>query len=356
MSHSLLRRHGIARRTKSPEALVAVLGHSVGEYAAATVSGIFELDIAMQIVAERGRLMDELMHSDAAACAENSVRPGAMMSLSVGEDDAKNIVDTVLMHANRGNEYNSFSLEIACLNAPRSTVVSGDESAVHALESMVLAHNNSLDKPSPETAEQTGCLQSVLGNRRLRARRIKTAGAFHSALLDPMLPPFRVFLETLQAECASNGRAFANAPRVPMLSNVSGTWLDPKEATSIDYWVRQVRAPVRFSDCIAALQSLKSAERAVGTVLLEAGPGTGCTSLARMTLVKQSVASTSSSQEIDVVPLQNIVAIPAMRHPLDVASKNDTAAADRRALKLCAAKLWSVGVVMNWEQVLHIRV
>ena len=58
MSHSLLSRHGIAPNiAKSPEALVAVLGHSVGEYAAATVSGIFELDIAMQIVAERGRLI-----------------------------------------------------------------------------------------------------------------------------------------------------------------------------------------------------------------------------------------------------------------------------------------------------------
>lgn len=191
----------------------AMLGHSLGEYVAACLAGVFSLEDALALVAERARLMQ-------------AQPPGAMLAVRAAEAQVR--------------EFLSDNLALAAVNAPGSCVVSGPFDAIEALE------------------------------RRLAAsaiifKRLATSHAFHSAMMDGALRPFADFVRRLKL----------NAPKLRWVSNVTGTWITPAEATSPDYWATHVRQTVRFADGVAALVN------GGARVLIEVGPGSTLAGLAR---------------------------------------------------------------------------
>jgi acyl transferase domain-containing protein/acyl carrier protein len=161
----------------------AMLGHSLGEYVAACLAGVMELDDALDLVAARGRLIAGLP-------------PGVMLSVAAGEGDLPPLDGVAL----------------AAVNAPASVVLSGAPAAVAAVE-------------------------SVLARRGLAAKRLQTSHAFHSAMLEPILEPFLAQLR----------RSRLSPPRIPYISSLTGTWISAAEATDPAYWVEQMRRTVRFS-------------------------------------------------------------------------------------------------------------
>ena len=239
----------------------ALLGHSVGEFVAACLSGVFSLEDALRLIAERGALMSELP-------------PGGMLAVPLCERDLEHHLDD--------------GIELAALNAPNMSVVAGPADAIDAL------------------AER-------LSSSGITFRRLQTSHAFHSAMMEPAVEPFRRVVE--QVELA--------APRIPYLSNVTGRWITNAEATDPSYWARHLRRTVRFSDALGQLID-------AGHVLLEVGPGRALTSLAR----RQG---------------------NARRAPVAIAS---TAQANRSgdddAFEEAAVRLWSAGIAVDWAR-LHGR-
>ncbi|MEG4809882.1 SDR family oxidoreductase [Microcoleus sp. F8-D3] len=176
---------------------VAAIGHSIGEYVAACLAGVFSLEAALQLVAVRGRLMQQLP-------------AGAMISVSLPEAEVRSLLNA--------------ELSLAASNAPSSCVVSGSFSAVNALENR-------------------------LAEGGLDYRRLHTSHAFHSQMTDPIL---ELFAEEVK-------KVKLTPPQIPFISNVTGTWIADAEATDPNYWVKHLRQTVRFSDGIAEL--LQESER-----------------------------------------------------------------------------------------------
>ncbi len=192
----------------------AMIGHSVGEYVAACLAGVLSLEDALALVAARGRLMQELPG-------------GSMLDVALGEAEVRALL---------GRE-----LSLAAVNAPSRCVVSGPSEAVDALERQ-------------------------LKERGVVAKRVRTSHAFHSRMMDPILDAFRQLVE----------KVGLRAPRLPFLSNVTGTWIRDGEATDPGYWVRHLRQEVRFSDGLREILA-----REPEGVLLELGPGETLTAILR---------------------------------------------------------------------------
>ena len=190
----------------------AVAGHSVGEYVAACLAGVFSPEDVLAAVAMRGRLMQALP-------------PGAMLAVAVPAAEAEALLGA--------------GLGLAAVNAPRLSVVAGETDAIDRLA-------------------------AELGDRGIGCRRLHTSHAFHSPMTEPVLSPLRAYLAGMSL----------SAPRLPVASGVTGTWLTAEQATDPAYWARQVREPVRFADCAALLL------RHDHTVL-EVGPGTTLATLVR---------------------------------------------------------------------------
>ncbi|GAB4152066.1 MAG: hypothetical protein Fur0021_16510 [Candidatus Promineifilaceae bacterium] len=177
----------------------AMIGHSVGEYVAACLSGVFTLEDALQLVAERGRLMQQMP-------------AGAMLSVALSTADAA--------------AYLTSEVALAAINAPNLCVLSGPLSAIDKLEAQL-------------TAAGINC------------RRLHTSHAFHSPMMEPMLAAF--------AACVTRV-ARRHKPQIPFISNVTGTWIRDEEATDPAYWVRQLRQTVQFA---AGVQTLANIENAI---------------------------------------------------------------------------------------------
>ena len=171
-----------------------LIGHSVGELAAAHVAGVFDLDDACTLVEARGRLMQQLPSG------------GAMVSVRAGEEEVRG-----LLAAYEG------TVSLAAVNGPESVVVSGAAAAVS------------------EVADR-------LSARGRRTRQLRVSHAFHSPLMDGMLADFRA---------VATGLRFRQPART-VISNVTGRPVRPSEISTAEYWVRQVRGAVRFADGVRA--------------------------------------------------------------------------------------------------------
>lgn len=192
----------------------ALVGHSMGENTAACLAGVMRFEDCIDLVLLRGRLFD-------------TVAPGGMLSISLPLDEVKALIGE--------------DLDIASVNAPRLTAVSGPQAA--------------LDR-----------LAEVLKAREVEYQRIQIDIAAHSRMLEPILKEYGDFLRGLTL----------SAPQIPIQSNRTGAVLTEAEATSPDYWVAQLRNTVHFADCIDALSEGRD------RVFLEVGPGKALSSLAQM--------------------------------------------------------------------------
>jgi acyl transferase domain-containing protein len=235
----------------------AMIGHSLGEYVAACVAGVFTVEEALGLIAVRARLMHEM-------------EPGAMLAVPLGEEEL-----VLLLGAGLG---------VAVVNGETLTVVSGPVEAV-------------------------GRFREKLAARGVECRPLRVSHAFHSAMMEPALEGF---VEAV-------GRVKLRAPKIPFVSNVTGTWIKPEEATDPEYWARHLRQTVRFADGLAALRGEGNA------ALLEVGPGRTLRSLA--------LHGRAASGE---------VVVSSMRGPRDTDE-------DEAVMLDALGQLWLAGARVDWD-------
>jgi len=230
----------------------AMIGHSIGEYVAACLAGVMSVEDALRLVTARGRLMQQLPS-------------GAMLSVPLKEAEVRDLL----------NE----NLSLAASNAPDLCVVSGTDEAINTLQNQL---------------QGIGC------------RRLHTSHAFHSPMMESILEPFEKEVSKVRL----------HPPKIPFISNVTGTWITAEQATDPNYWAKHLRSCVRFSKGISVL--LQEPNR----ILLEVGPGHTLSTFAK----KHSEP----------------IALSSLRHPqekhLDVAFLMNT-----------LGKLWLSGVNVDWS-------
>ncbi|HEX8431089.1 MAG TPA: type I polyketide synthase, partial [Longimicrobium sp.] len=237
----------------------AVIGHSLGEYTAACVAGVLGLEEALALVADRARMIGEL--------------PGGAM-LAVPLDPAS--VTSYLVPG----------VGIATSNAPTLTVVSGPDEAVAEVERRLAAAGHT-------------------------ARRLAATHAFHSTMMEPVADRL----------AARVGRTRLRPPRIPMISNVTGTWITDAEAIDPGYWVRHLLGTVRFAE------GMEEILRESGRVLLEVGPG-------------QTLSTFVRQRPADGGPVPPT--IPSLRYNYD--RRPDSA-----FILEAMGRLWTAGITPDWK-------
>ncbi|MEQ8293378.1 MAG: beta-ketoacyl synthase N-terminal-like domain-containing protein [Roseovarius sp.] len=237
----------------------ALIGHSMGENTAAALSGVMSFENCIDLVLLRGRLFD-------------TVAPGGMLSVSLPAAEVQEIIGD--------------ALDIASINAPDLCAVTGPQDRLDAL-------------------------QAELDAKEVDCQRINIDIAAHSRMLDPILPDFRAFLQSLDLQ----------APEIPFISNRTGDWITEDEATDPDYWTGQLRNCVRFADGITTLATKRD------RVFFEVGPGRALSSLSQMS---------------DAVQPGQVFS--ALRHP-------DDAIADDKFLLGVIGRFWATGIEADWSQI-----
>ncbi len=268
----------LARRWLALGARPAVLlGHSIGELAAAHVAGVLSLEDAARLVCARGDLMARL-----------ATAGGAMASLGAGEAEVREAL-AAWTGAERAR------IDLAALNAPGQTVVSGDADAVARL--------------AASFAE---------GGR--KATRLVVSHAFHSPHMDGMLQAFR----------ATAGSVTFRTPKIPIVSNVTGRIAEPErgDLVTADYWVRHVRGTVRFSEGASAAAALGV------TTFLECGPHGVLCALASSSLGDSAsksafVPSLRKDRDESVVFVEALAALHVRGHEIDWTAAFDGLGAKR---------------------------
>lgn len=236
----------------------ALIGHSLGENTAACLAGVFSFEDALALVTLRGELLERLPES-------------GMLSVPLS-------ADAVAPWLGR-------DLDLAALNAPGDSVVSGPSAALEDLARRLAASG-------------------------IEARRIPISIAAHSRLVEPVLPRFLDFLRSLRL----------HPPRIPFLSNSSGTWITSEQAVRPEYWAEHLRGTVRFADGVRTL--LADPAR----VFLEVGPGKSLSSLVR--------------QQPEAAGVRGVIA--SLRHPEEKIS-------DQAHFLTAFGRLWACGVPLDTE-------
>ncbi|NEQ47691.1 MAG: acyltransferase domain-containing protein [Leptolyngbya sp. SIOISBB] len=274
----------------------AFMGHSLGEYVAACLAGVFSLEDGLRLVALRGRLMQQ--------CPT-----GAMLSVALPETELRSLL--------------SEDVVIAAVNGPELCAVSGTEAAIAAFQSLLDAKN-------------------------IPCQRLQTSHGFHSPLMEPMLEPYRLAVQQVALQ----------PPQIPFISNVTGTWISSEAATNPDYWVQQARQPVQFA------AGLETVRREMSAMLLEVGPGTALSTLAKradaVTLPPKSPNAgglqsdippniggpggpTSTSIKAEKMQTPTPVILSSLPHPKSPKS------APAHLLETLG-QLWVQGIRVNWPQ------
>lgn len=237
----------------------AMIGHSIGEYVAACLAGVFSLEDGLSLVAKRGHLMQQLP-------------AGAMLAVPLPEEKIQPFLGK--------------KLDLAVVNGASMSVVSGVTDAIDEL-------------------------QQKLVEKGVECRRLHTSHAFHSQMMEPILEGFT---ETVK-------KVKLTSPKIPYISNVTGTWITAAEATNPSYYAQHLRQTVRFAEGLQQL--LKDPEQ----ILLEVGPG--------------RTLSTLAKQQQNKVSGQ--VVLSSLRHPQDSNSDVDF-------LLTTLGKLWLAKVQINWSK------
>ncbi len=169
----------------------AMIGHSIGEYVAACLAGVFSLEDALRLVAARGEIMQRQPR-------------GAMLAVSLTPREVEAFL--------------SDRISLAAVNSPSLCVLSGTIDAIEHLERQLSG-------------------DSVI------CRRLHTSHAFHSAMMKPAMEEFAAEVRSVER----------HVPQIPYLSNVTGQWITEADAVDPSYWARHLREPVQFSHGVAAL-------------------------------------------------------------------------------------------------------
>jgi len=236
----------------------AMIGHSIGEFVAAHLAGVMSLEDALTLVAMRGRLMQ--------ACP-----PGAMAAVHLPPKELAAMLPD--------------GIEIAAVNAPALCAVSGQ-------------------------TDKLGVWLKMLDAKGVQSAPLRTSHAFHSSMMERALPDF----------IAGFANITLSAPTIPYVSNLTGTWITPQEATSPQYYGRQLRHSVQFLEGIRTLLADSS------LLLLEVGPGTTLETMARL------IAGSGRSNHI----------ASSLSHPKEPKPDNE-------AILEAAGRLWLSGVPLDWQ-------
>ena len=234
----------------------AMIGHSIGEYVAACVAGVFSLSDALRLVAARGRLMQQLPS-------------GCMLAVPLSEEKLR--------------PWLSPDVDLAAVNGPQLCVVSGPQPAIEEL-------------------------QGQLTHQGLLCRRLHTSHAFHSAMMEPILEPFIQLVQEIELK----------PPRIPYVSNVTGSWATEADVAQADYWARHLRQAVRFHAGLSCILD------SISAVLVEAGPG-------------RTLSGLAAQAEID----QALVCVSSLPHAQEQRNAQDV-------LLQTLADLWLAGVRIDW--------
>ena len=236
----------------------AMIGHSIGEYVAACLAGVFDLEDALRLVALRGRLM-------------RAQPRGAMLAVSLSMEQ---IVPRLIG-----------SLALAAVNTASLCVIAGPEPEVDSFEGQ-------------------------LGREGVTCQRLKTSHAFHGPMMEAVAAPFAAAVRQVRR----------SRPCLPLVSNLTGTWMTPEDATDPEYWASHLRRPVLFAAGCATL--FAGARR----VFLEVGPGRTLQALVRQ--------GPGGAERLAVATLPRF----------------GEGESDRVAFLRGLGELWTAGVPVDWSR------
>ncbi|MDZ8262381.1 type I polyketide synthase [Nostoc sp. ChiQUE01b] len=238
----------------------AMIGYSIGEYVAATLAEVLCLEDALTLVAKRAQMIQELPS-------------GAMLAIALSEEEIKPLLND--------------QISISAINGSSLCVIAGFTDAVEKLERQ-------------------------LSTRGLVGKRLQTSHAFHSVMMEAIAPTFHDLVQTFSLK----------PPKIPYLSNVTGTWITADQATDPSYWVKHLCQAVRFA---SGVQQLCQKDN---PILLEVGPGQALSSFASQCLESDDRAKS--------------VMLPSLQHSYEQQS-------DVAFLMNTLGRLWLAGTKVDWS-------
>ena len=237
----------------------AIVGHSMGEYVAACLAGVLSLPDALRLIAVRAQLVNELAQAP-------------MLAVMLSEEELLPQLPA--------------QLSISLINGPAHCVVAGPPEAI-------------------------GAFERTLTGKGVIARRVQNGHAFHTRLMEPAVSAFE----------AEVRKVSLSAPRIPYVSNVTGTWITAADATDPTYWARHLTRTARFSEALHQMWQLPD------PVMLECGPGRTLTILANQHPQRKG-------------PLRGAISSIRQRY------ENET---DIQVLQSASGRAWLAGIAINWQ-------